>query len=336
MHYIGMDVHKRVTTICVLDENGQIVRELSVKGSQGVLVARLKLLGGELGGTVKIGYEASSGCGWLHDQLVACGFRVQVAHPGKLRMIFRSKRKNDRVDAQKIAKLLYLDEVPLAYVPEADIRRWRSLIEYRRGLVARRAATKHRLRALLHEQGVEAPRGLWTIRGRAWLAAVALAEEPALQREMLLAELDQLNGQIKRADRMLKRKARQVPGVGVLMTIPGVGIHTASAVVAYIADPSRFRRNKSVGCYFGLVPCEDTSVKSRFGHITKEGPSAVRWLLTEATWQSIRRDAGMRTYYEKVRRGDPGRKKIALVATAHHLLRAMLAMLQSGEVWRAA
>ena len=336
MHYIGMDVHKRVTMMCVLDENGKVIRELSVKGSLGLLVARLKGLREELGETVKICYEASTGCGWLHDELVALGFRVQVGHPGKLRMIFRSKRKNDRVDARKLAKLLYLDEVPLAYVPSVDIRRWRSLIEYRRGLVVRRAAAKHRLRAILHGQGVEAPRGLWTIRGRAWLAEVALAEEPALQRELLLAELEQLEGQVRRLDRALMRKARQVPGVGLLRTIPGVGIHTASAVLAYIAQPDRFRRNKSVGCYFGLVPCEDTSVKTRFGHITKEGPSTVRWLLTEATWQSIRRDAGMRAYYEKVCRGNPERKKIALIATAHHLLRAMHAMLLTGEVWRVA
>ena len=336
MHYIGMDVHKRVTMICVLDENGKVVRETTVKGSLGELLARLKALGRELGGAMKICYEASSGCGWLHDELVKLGWRVQVAHPGKLRMIFRSKRKNDRVDAQKLAKLLYLDAVPLAYVPEGGVRRWRSLIEYRRGLVVRRAAAKHRLRALLHEHGVDAPRGLWSIRGKTWLAQMDLAEEPGLQRELLLAELHQAEGQIGRVNRVLAKKAAQVPAVGVLMTAPGVGIRTAEAVVAYIVEPGRFRRNKSVGCYFGLVPCEDTSVKSRFGHITKEGPPTVRWLVTEATWQGIRRDPGLRAYYERVRRNDPNRKKIALIATAHHLLRALHAMLRTGEAWRAA
>src|SRR5262245_45308725 len=118
MHFIGMDVHKRVTMICVLDENGKLVREMRVDGSLGQLVLRLKVLRRDLGGgTMKICYEASGGCGWLHDQLVELGFRVLVAHPGKLRMIFRAKRKNDRVDATKLAKLLYLEEVPLAYVP---------------------------------------------------------------------------------------------------------------------------------------------------------------------------------------------------------------------------
>ena len=124
--------------------------------------------------------------------------------------------------------------------------------------------------------------------------------------------------------------------MALLMTIPGVGIRTAEAVAAYVDDPQRFRRIKSIGCYFGLVPCEDTSVKSRFGHITKEGPATVRKLLTEATLQAIRRDATVREYYQRVVHDDPKRRKIALVATAHHLLRVMLAMMRSGEIWRAA
>ena len=128
MHYIGMDVHKKVSMLYVLDENGKILRETSVPGSIRMLVERVRRLRQAVGGTVKICYEASGGCGWLHDQLVALGLRVQVAHPGKLRMIFRSKRKNDRVDARKLAKLLYLDEVPLAYVPPAEWRQWRAFV----------------------------------------------------------------------------------------------------------------------------------------------------------------------------------------------------------------
>ena len=197
-----------------------------------------------------------------------------------------------------------------------------------------RARIKHRLRALLHDQGREAPRGLWTKKGLSWLQAEALPELAAVERDLLLEKLSSAQVQVKRVEKVLARKAAQVPAVGLLMTIPGVGLRTAEAVVVYIAEPERFRRNKSVGCYFGLVPCEDTIVQSRFGHITKEGPPTVRWLVTEATWQAIRRDATVRAYYERVRHGDADRKKIALVATAHHLLRVMHAMMRTGEVWR--
>jgi hypothetical protein len=106
-------------------------------------------------------------------------------------------------------------------------------------------------------------------------------------------------------------------------------------VVAHLDDVSRFSRNKQVGSYFGLVPCQDQSAgRDRLGHITRDGPPAVRKLLCEAAWQGIRRSPALQEFFERVTRGEADRRKIALVATAHHLARVMAAMLRSGEVWR--
>ena len=83
------------------------------------------------------------------------------------------------------------------------------------------------------------------------------------------------------------------------------------------------------------MPCQDASAdRNRLGHITKDGPAGVRWLLAEAAWQGRRRSAKIRAFFDRVMRGDANRKKIALVATAHHLARVMTAMLRSGEAWR--
>ena len=108
-------------------------------------------------------------------------------------------------------------------------------------------------------------------------------------------------------------------------------------MVAYIDDPHRFRRTHQVGAYFGVVPCQDASAGSnRLGHITKDGPSTARKLLIEATWQVIRYSPKAKAFFDRVAGGKKDRRKIALVATAHYLLRCMLAMLQTGEVWREA
>ena len=333
MHCIGMDVHANVTMISVRGPDGRVIERRTVRGPLGHLAGSVRMLH-EKYGPLRVCYEASTGAGWLHDQLRELGVQVRVAHPGKVRMIFRAKRKNDRIDADKLSFLAYLDEVPLAHIPSAERRRWRSLIEYRRRLVQRRGAVKNRTRTLLRSRGEVAPRGLWSKGGLAWLLALALSEEEALQRDLLLEELASLKDRIGRLEKHLAVLAGRQPAVALLMTIPGVGIRTAEAVVAYVDDPHRFRRVKSIGCYFGVVPCEDTSVKTRYGHITKEGPSTVRKYLTEATWQAIRKDATVRAYYERIVHNDPDRRKIALVATAHHLLRVMLAMLRTGEVWR--
>lgn len=99
--------------------------------------------------------------------------------------------------------------------------------------------------------------------------------------------------------------------------------------------PARFSSVREVASYFGLVPCLDQSAgAARYGHITKEGPPVVRRLLVEAAHQGARRSARIRAYFERIRGDDPGRKKIAIVATAHYLVRVMAAMLRTGEVWR--
>jgi transposase len=133
----------------------------------------------------------------------------------------------------------------------------------------------------------------------------------------------------------LARMAQAHPGIQLLMTIPGVGIRTAEAFLAYVDDIKRFARNRQVGAYFGLVPCLDSSAgRDRLGHITADGPGTVRKLLTEAAWQGVRRDQTIHAYFEQVMHSDPDRKKIALVATAHYLCRVMAAMLRTGEAWR--
>ena len=332
MRYIGIDVHLRQSTICVLDQRGRKILSRTVKGHFTAVVDELRSIRGPLA----VRFEASTGYGSQYEQLQKVARRVVVAHPGHLRLIFRSKRKNDRVDAEKLAKLLFLDEVPTIHVPSNDVRSWRRMINHRHTLVSERVRVKNNLRAMLRTHGKDAPKGLWRPKGVSWLEGVDLPSEmDAVQRDLLLERLQSLTNMIDRVEQVLDRTSHQNPGVRLLKTIPGVGDRTAEAVVAWVDDPRRFGRVKSIGRYFGVVPSQDASGSfNHLGHITREGPATVRWLLAEAAWQSIRRSTRVRDFYERVQRGDPDRRKTALVATAHYLLRVMLTMLKTGEVWR--
>ncbi len=127
MRYVGLDVHWRQSTICVLDARGRKLSTQTIRGGWSKVLEEL----GKAKKPFAICFEASSGYGFLFEQLTRIARRVVVAHPGQLRLIFRSKRKNDRVDAEKLAKLLFLDEVPPVHVPSAEVRSWRSMIEHR-------------------------------------------------------------------------------------------------------------------------------------------------------------------------------------------------------------
>jgi transposase len=334
MWTIGLDAHQRLFVVCILDSAGKLIQTERLRGGSEELLAYLR----KLPERFQICYEASCGYGYLYDRLSALARRVVVAHPGGVRLIFRAKRKHDRIDARKLATLLFLDQVPMVHVPPVAVRSWRRLIQFRRRLVAQRTAVKNRLRALLRAHGLTAPRrgALWTGAGRAWLAEVEWpTREAALERDLGLDELGHLNACLRTVERQLNALGRRDHRVALLRTIPGVGARTAEALVAWIDDVRRFRHNRQVGCYFGLVPSQDQSGgTNRLGHITREGPSVVRQLLCEAAWQAKGRSPFLRAYFERIRHGDPDRAKIALIALARYLACVAAAMLRSGEAWR--
>ena len=133
MFYVGLDIHTKHISICALNEKGQVVHRSQVRSIQEMLhVLR------ELPDRFEVCYEASCGYGHYHDLLPPVAARVLVAHPGQLGLIFRSKNKNDRNDAERLAKLLYLGETPTVHVPSPEVRAWRELINCRSQVIAKR------------------------------------------------------------------------------------------------------------------------------------------------------------------------------------------------------
>lgn len=333
MLYVGLDIHSKHISICILNDNGKIERQLKVRQVDQMM----KVLE-ELPDRFAVCFEASCGYGHYYELLTPIATRVVVAHAGLLKLIYRSKKKNDRRDAQRLAQLLYIDQVPTVHVPSADVRAWRELIGFRQKLVHKRTRAKNGVRALLRTVAIQAPRrpGLWTRNGIAWLKRLEFSQPMhALQRDLLIDEIETLSVQLRRVEKELTRFSKDKPAVWQLQSIPGVGPRTAEAIVAFVDDPHRFSHSKRVGAYFGLVPSQyQSGDRNRMGHITREGPAVVRHFLAEATWQAVRRSPTVRAYFERIARGDKDRRKTAIVATAHYLVRVMWAMLKHGTLWK--
>lgn len=332
MYYVGLDVHQNSTSAEILDCNGKRFKRLELKCPWSELAARLE---SQVPKPFAICYEASCGYGYLHEQFSKVAQQVKPAHPGKLRVIFQSKHKNNKLDASKLAKVLFLDEVPAVHVPSSGVRLWRQSIEFRQKLLAELVRAKNQLRAFLKERGIRPPAKLWTKKGMDWLQTLQLDESSALRRDLLIERLSEIKQKLARVNKELDQRAAGQPGVALLRTIPGIGPRTAEALVAYIDDPHRFSSTAKVGAYFGWDPCQDaTGAVNRLGHITRDGPATVRKLLVESAWVAVRRSPTIGAFYQRVMRDDPDRKKIAIVAVAHYMNRVALAMLKSGECWR--
>src|SRR5690242_20018764 len=150
MYYIGLDVHKKTISYCVKDAAGCVHQE----GKIGSTRRELDLWVRTLPQPRTIAMEATMFSGWIYDHLLAHTAAVKVAHPLMLRAIAAAKKKNDRIDASKIADCLRCDFLPECYMAPTAIRERRRTLRYRNLLVRQMVQMKIKISALLMEAGV--------------------------------------------------------------------------------------------------------------------------------------------------------------------------------------
>ncbi len=287
-------------------------------------------------------FEISGQAGFQYDQLLEDVDSLHVVNPTKMTWIYRTAKKNDRIDARKMAVLLSINELPTVYMPSKEVRQWRQTILHRQKIIRDISQVKNRIRASLKSEGHNKPahRGGWWKRvNRLWMARLCDEQDRAdalwwLHLRNLLDELALLESQRDRVTAYLDAYLANQSGAKLLMSIPGVGPRTAEAVLAYTDDVERFGNYKQYCAYFGVTPKLDESGSfRRLGHISKHGPGVVRWVLCESSWKVVRYCPGLKSFYERVMAGQQSRKKIAIVAVMRKLLCIMRAMLMTGELF---
>src|SRR6202790_2592680 len=150
MYYIGLDVHKKTISYCIKDTGGQVHRE----GTIGATRRELDLWIQTLPQPRIMAMEATIFTGWIYDHLLPHAEQVKVAHPLMLRAIAAAKKKNDRIDAGKIADCLRCDFLPECHMASTEIRDRRRTLRYRHLLVRQMVQMKNRISGLLLETGV--------------------------------------------------------------------------------------------------------------------------------------------------------------------------------------
>jgi transposase len=283
--------------------------------------------------------------GWIHDLAVDLGVAVEVANPQHEGWRWNKvKRKTDRGDALKLARLSAMRQLPTVYMPARRVRQWKSLIAYRHTLVDRRTAIKNTIRALLDVQGLRMPSG-----ARGWSAeslkrlltltcSIGRCGRDDLWRGQLHSELTalgQVNGLLEKIERRLDRIAAGDERVQRLQSMPGVGNRLSELVVATLDRAERFRSAREVSAYVGLVPRQfESGTMSRQGRISKQGPSLLRRLLVQIAWGMEQRSPYVARLFERISGGHKTRRKRAAVAVARKILVWCWAMLRDGTRWR--
>jgi transposase len=346
---LGLDLGKFKSVCCAMDAATGTHRFETIATTPDALHDLLARHAADGAGVLLV-VEACDAAGWVHDLAVALGVAVTVVHTqGDERWKWRKvKRKTDRDDALKLARLARLGELPHppVHVPSPRRRQWRRLVVHRRSVVNRRTRSRNAIRSTYHQQGLGLARGnrQWTRAGLAQLAADARPLEDCaaddLWRGRLHVELTLMaavDAQLKVLDAKLDALAADDPRVALLQTVKGVGPRLAEAVVLHVGeDPRRFRSGEQLANFAGLVPKQLASGETtRLGHITGRGPALLRSLLVESAWVVWRLNDWAQQFVAKVSRGGRGRRKLAIVALARKLLILLWGMLKSNRPFRA-
>lgn len=285
--------------------------------------------------------------GWIVDIARALGKETETANTSHDAWRWKNvKKKTDKEDALKLARLSAMNQIPTVHMPAKKVREHRSLIKYRQRLVKHRRSIQLAIRAVFSGQGITGvPRGkaAWSKEGLGWLRKHAKPLEEITNLEQLwrgrlhveLETFEAVSKSLKKVEDKLNKLGSTDSRVRRLQTIPGVGPRLAETVVAFLDDPKRFRSCKQVGNYVGLTPKQYQSGQmERQGRISGQGNKILRNLLVEASWASLRYNPWARDMYNRLLRGSPSRKKIAITALARKLVVKCWAMLRDQEDWK--
>ena len=292
--------------------------------------------------------EISPLAAMVHDVAQELGVAIQVADTTQDAWRWRNvKRKTDRDDALKLARLAALGQINPVHIPTPQMRQWRELVEYRQSLVNERTRAKNRIRQLLlvhREVRLRRGKEAWSQSARAEIRALArpLSEcvPEELWRGLLQVELDHLTHLellVATVDARLNKLGQADQRVRLVQTLPGVGARVAEVLVTSLDQAERFASRRQVAAYGGLTPRRFQSGQmDRQGHISKRGRPLLRKLLNQAAWQAVRRDNYFRELFLRASRGSRKRRKIAIVAVMRQLLIIAWALLRDRQPYRPA
>ncbi len=332
---IGIDLHKDTMTVCTYCRCcGEIAfRKIACKNREQVAEFFRALPRPH---TVAI--EAVGFYRWLWELLEPIVQKLVLADATQARALAGRRLKTDREDAQNIAELLADGRLPLAYTPPLEVQILRDWTRQRNRLSHVHARILHGVKSLLNTNNRPGPARLTAARLIGYLTAYGdrLPERHVRmlwQHQRQLSLLEEEIGICQREIARLLDQPRDTAVTALLLTAPGVGPVVAATVLAEIGDFSRFPDGKAIGRYAGLAPRLFASGgKERHGHISKTGPSDLRWVLQQAAWTAIRCDAAIKRRWLKISRG--AGKKAAAVAIARQLLVALWQMARQQAPYR--
>ncbi|MFC1737298.1 IS110 family transposase, partial [Candidatus Hydrogenedentota bacterium] len=328
MHYVGLDVHKKTVAYCVKKKDGEVVDSGSIRATRRDLGEWARLVEYRWAGAM----EATLFTGWIYDFLKPYAVELTVAHPKMLKAIWAGKRKNDKLDAEKLADLLRCDLLPKCHMSSKKIRDLRRVLRYRNLMVRMAVRMKNKTSGLLMEVGAEYNKKRLHAKRYFHELLDNLEDVPPSVIELLRltrSGMEVFDGcQRKLLSALTKHKdLRQ--RVELLRTIPAVGEVTALTWALEIGDPHRFSTVNRAVSYCGLCSAQRESAgKNTRGPISKDRNKHLQTILIEAAKLAPNWNPELAALHEK--ETQKGNRNRATLAVARKLVALLLAVDKRG------
>lgn len=334
-YYVGLDVSLDTVSVCIVDEQGKVIREQGVPSTPEAIGEFLMGTGFEI---TKIGLESGNLTHYLTKGLWSMKYEVVVMESRKMAAILAvTINKTDKNDARGIAEALRVGHYKQCVHRSDDSLETRTLLHGRGTLVDERTHLVSSIKGHLKVYGIKLGKGTGTTfreKVETSISTLKMSTQKTIQ--ALLNVLDVLEVEIKKLDKEVVQLGRQDADVQLLQSVDGVGPITALAFKAEMDNPSRFKDSKDAGAYVGLTPTQYSSGETqRQGGISKRGSRQTRCLLVEAATVLLMRSkkwSKLKAWGIKLMR-KKGAKK-AIVAVARKMAVMMHRMLITKEPFK--
>lgn len=325
--YIGNDVDKRSYVLNIRDRYHQLMTKTIPANPQQLYNFTKRQFPGS---RIVIGYEAGPTGFGLYDYLIKRDMPCILISPASVPKSGNQHIKTNRIDARKLSSMLAEGDFKPIRVPEGPYRELRNIVQVRENYVRHQRTAKQRIKSLLLYTGLHAtcPESdqRWSNRYIQYLKTMDATPATRFRLDSLLEDLDYARKQLLKVTRQMRLFCQIDDDIRThlnnLKTIPGVGLVTATTLLARIGDPKYLKSLQELSSFCGIVPRENSSGdKVHRGSITGLGNSTLRSALVEAAWRAIRIDKELEQFFHRIANRHPASygKQKAIVAVAHKL-----------------
>jgi len=297
---MGLHQHRaQITPDWVDTSTGEVSRARVVPADRAGVRRFLERFGDQ---ELEVALEATTGWRFVVEELRRVAAVVHLAEPAETaaRRGNKKRAKNDRADARHLRELLMVSRLPESWIPPDHILDLRAQVRLRHTLSEQRGEWQQRIQAVLYHHGCPQRRNLMTGEGQRWLAAQPLAACAREQITVALAMIDALDLQLAPLNKQLRAYARRQPGCRALMAHFGIGELTAVTILAELGDAGRFSSSREAVRYAGMdITVHQSDARRAPGHLSRQGPPALRWALFEAAQSAARAGSPDRDYYRQ-------------------------------------